>query len=133
MAMRMNRREFLAASAAAAAGCACTLGDKAEARGTFQHALHKALIVGNPTKEALQPIKDAGFQGVEAGIVSPAEAAEARKIAEDLGLHIHCVLRGWAQFNSDDPEEVESTFATTVDALKAGQGYGADAVLLVPV
>lgn len=128
----MNRREFLAASAGATVALAGGLQGTAEATAPFKHTLHKALIVGKPTEEVLRPIREAGFEGVEAGIVSPAEAAEARKIAQGLGMHIHSVLRGWAQFNSENPEEVESTLATTVDALKAAQAYGADAILLVP-
>jgi hypothetical protein len=42
------------------------------------------------------------------------------------------VLRGWAEFNSDDPPKVEKTFAVTENALRAAQAYGADTVLLVP-
>ena len=34
--------------------------------------------------------------------VSPEEAAEARKMAEKLGMRIHSVLRGWTNFNSPD-------------------------------
>jgi hexulose-6-phosphate isomerase len=132
MAFPMNRREFLAASAGATAALACGLESTAAATGPFKHALHKAVIVGKPTADVLRPIQEAGFEGVEAGIVSPAEAAEARQVAAGLGLRIHSVLRGWAQFNSDDPQEVESTLATTVEALRAAQAYGAGAVLLVP-
>jgi hexulose-6-phosphate isomerase len=128
----MSRREFVATSAGAVAGLAWGLGVEAEGQGPFKHTLHKALIVGKPTEENLKPIKEAGFEGVEAGIIPPAEAAEARKVAEGLGLRIHSVLRGWAQFNSDKTEEVEESFNTTVDALKAAQAYGADAILLVP-
>jgi len=128
MNLDLTRREFLAASAAVA----CGLGAKAQAQTAFRHTLHKALIVGKPTEDALKRIKDAGFEGVEAGIVSPQDAAEARKVADQLGMRIHSVMRGWAQFNSPKPEEVENTFNITVNALKAGQGYGADAVLLVP-
>jgi len=114
------------------AGGAYALSEKARAQGPFKHTLRKALIVGKPTEENLQPIKDAGFDGVEAGVVSPEEAAAARAVAEKLGLRIHSVLRGWAQFNSRNAKEVEDTFQVTVNALKAGQAYGAEAILLVP-
>ena len=130
----VNRREFLAASAYAAGGLAlglqtsCVPGQSKSGRCRLQ----KALIVDKPTEELLTRIRDAGFDGVEAGIVSPAEAVKARKTAEKLGLRIHSVLRGWAKFNSDKPDEVEHSLAVTVDALAAGQGYGADAILLVP-
>lgn len=128
----LTRREFLTTSACAAAGLALSSGGPAETEAAFKHKLHKALIVGKPTEEALKPMKEAGLEGVEAGIVSREEAAEARKVAERLGMQIHSVLRGWAEFNSSDPAKVESSLATTVAALRAGQGYGADAVLLVP-
>lgn len=108
------------------------LGAGTETEPQFKHSLKKALIVGKPTEEALAPIKAAGFHGVEAGIVSPEEATEYRRIAEEMGMRIHSVLRGWAEFNSADPAKVEESFGVTVAALKAAQGYGADAVLLVP-
>jgi len=94
--------------------------------------LRKALIVGKPTEEALARMKAAGFQGVEAGIVSPEEAAACRLIAARTGVHIHSVMRGWAEFNSSDPAKVKETFDVTVAALRAAQGYGASTVLLVP-
>lgn len=132
MGSELSRREFLATSALAAAGAATLLGGQAEAAAPFKTTLKRAVIVGKPTRENLQPIKEAGFDGVEAGIVTPEEAAEARQIAGELGLRIHSVLRGWAQFNSDNPDEVESGLKVTEDALRAAQAYGADAVLLVP-
>ncbi|NLC59157.1 MAG: sugar phosphate isomerase/epimerase [Armatimonadetes bacterium] len=132
MGAQMNRRQFLATSAMAAAGAAGILGGRLEAAPKFRTTLKRALIVGEPTRENLQAIKDAGFDGVEAGIVTPEKAAEARKIAEEMGLRIHSVIRGWAQFNSDNQQEVESGLQVTIDALKAAQAYGADAVLLVP-
>jgi hexulose-6-phosphate isomerase len=92
----------------------------------------KAVIVEKPTEESLTPIKDAGFDGVEAGIVGPGQAERARLTAEKLGLRIHSVMRGWAKFNSDKQEHLESSIDVTVDALYAAQAYGADAVLLVP-
>jgi hexulose-6-phosphate isomerase len=126
-----SRRQFLAVSAAAA-GLATLGTGNAGAAQDFKHKLLKALIVGKPTEAALKPMKEAGFDGVEAGIVSPAEAVECRKMAEQLGMRIHAVLRGWAEFNSSDSAKVESGIKTTADALRAAAGYGADAVLLVP-
>jgi L-ribulose-5-phosphate 3-epimerase len=128
----LTRRTFLAATAGGAAGMAMGLGRAARAQGPFKHTLKKALIVGEPTAEVLTPRKAAGFDGVEAGIVPPERAAECRKIAEGLGMRIHSVMRGWAEFNSDDPAKVQATFDQTVAALKAAQGYGADDILLVP-
>jgi len=132
MTQPLDRRQFLAASAAAAAGVAMAAGQRAGAQEPFKHKLYKALIVGKPTAEELGPMKEAGFDGVEAHTVSPEEAAQAREMAEGLGMRIHCVLRGWASFNSGNEEEVETSIQQTVAALRAAQGYGADAILLVP-
>ena len=132
MERHLNRRRFLAASAYATTGLALGLAHTSCVKEPPTHTLHKALIIDKPTEEVLKRIKRAGFDGVEAGIVSPAEAAKARKVAEKLGMHIHSVMRGWAKFNSKKLDEVESSLATTVDALIAAQSYGADAILLVP-
>ena len=64
--------------------------------------------------------------------VSTADAENCRKIAEKVGMKIHSVLRGWMQFNSTDAAKVEATIAKTETALRAAQGYGAGAILLVP-
>ncbi|MFQ6096224.1 MAG: sugar phosphate isomerase/epimerase family protein, partial [Armatimonadota bacterium] len=132
MARKCDRRRFLATSLGAAAGLALGSAEESRAQPPFKHTLHKALIVRRPTEEALRPIKDAGFEGVEAGILSPEEAAQARRVAEKLGMTIHSVLRGWAKFNSDRPEEVEGSLDATIAALRAARAYGADAILLVP-
>jgi len=131
MRSHINRREFLAGSACAAAGLALQLSRTARGD-VFKHRLHKALIVGKPKEDLLKKTKEAGFEGVEAGIVSPAEAEAARKTAEGLGMRIHSVLRGWASFNSNKPEEVQKSLDLTEKALLAAQGYGADDILLVP-
>src|ERR1035437_9247372 len=131
-----SRRDFLATSTAIAAGLgfglAAAPGYAREADPVFKTKLHKALIVGKPTEDELKRFKDAGFDGVEAGIVPPQEAEACRKGAEKCAMRIHSVLRGWAEFNSDDQSKVAQTLAVTEDALRAAQGYGADAVLLVP-
>jgi len=133
MRQTQNRREFLAATAGAAvfvgAGANLLSAEKTE----FKTKLYKALIArGAPGFERLKQLKDAGFDGMEAGIVDPEKAKKCRENAEKLGMRIHSVLRGWAQFNSRDPRKVEESIAVTEKALKAAQAYGADAVLLVP-
>lgn len=129
---RLDRREFLAAAACAASGLALGLTRESHAQEQFKHSLHKALICGKPTEDYLKKIKGVGFEGVEAGIIPPADAAVAREVAEKLQMRIHSVLRGWAEFNSPDPQKVAASVKTTEDALRAAQAYGADAVLLVP-
>lgn len=128
----LSRREFLASSVSAAAvlGLASRpkSGYKLESAGAFR----KAVIVKKPDEENLRKVREAGFDGVEAGIVKPAEAAKIRKTAENLGMRVHSVMRGWAKFNSENGDEVEESLAVTVDALHAAKAYGAGVVLLVP-
>jgi hexulose-6-phosphate isomerase len=97
----------------------------------FRTTLHKALI-GKPTEETLKGWKEAGFDGMETNVwnASPQDALAARKIAERVGMKIHAVMRGWANFNN--PDKAADDVASVETALKAAQGYGADAVLLVP-
>jgi hexulose-6-phosphate isomerase len=133
----LNRRDFLATSTTLAAGLGLAgLGPRADAaqpaEPVFRTQLRKALIVNKPTEATLQKLKDAGFHGVEAGVLGVPEAEACRAAADKLGLKIHAVLRGWAEFNSSDQAKVESTLKVTEDALRAAQAFGADAVLLVP-
>jgi L-ribulose-5-phosphate 3-epimerase len=131
-----TRREFLSSSATLAAGLGLGLSSSVSrvrgADATFQTRLRKAMIVDRPTEENLSKLKEAGFDGVEAGIVTPEEAQKCRAVAEKLGLKIHSVLRGWAEFNHADAAKAEQSFVATEKALRAAQGFGADAVLLVP-
>jgi L-ribulose-5-phosphate 3-epimerase len=128
MRCELNRRGFLGASVAAGAG---VLAAGRLQAAPFKSKLHKALI-GKPAEETLAKWKAAGFEGMESRVwqVSPKEAAEARKMAEKLGMRIHSVLYGWANFNRED--QVAGDLARVTTALRACRGYGADALLLVP-
>jgi hexulose-6-phosphate isomerase len=144
-----NRREFMTTSAAFAAGMSLTAAGAARTPGgqgvgagqapaapapplTFKTKPHKALIA-RPTEEDLTRLKAAGFEGVEGNRdVLPEEAARMRTIAEKMGMRIHSVLYGWAEFNSADRKEAERTFAESEAALRTAEAFGADAVLLVP-
>ncbi len=112
-----SRRQFLAASGAAALGLMAA--GMAEGQRTYRTKLHRAMIVGKPDEGALRPLKEAGFDGVEAGIIPEDEAKECRKVAEAMDMRIHSVLAGW------DTGVLEK-------AIRAASGYGADAVLIVP-
>lgn len=145
----VNRREFLTGSAGIAAsvglGASRVAAQPASAAPVtaprpqsppvsslaFKTRPRKALIA-QPTADDLRRIKDAGFDGVEGRVVPPTEAAALRTVAEQIGLRIHSVLYGWAEFNSPDRSEAERTFAEVEDALRTAEAFGADAVLLVP-
>jgi hexulose-6-phosphate isomerase len=141
MSGQIDRRGFMRAAAATAAiGLGGTI--QSQASGTSREAkkgFKKAVIVSHPDETILKKVKEAGFDGVEVNAwgekderVTPEQAADVKKIADGLGLRIHTVLRGWAQFNSTDPAKVEADFDFTAATLRAAQGYGADAVLVVP-
>lgn len=133
MNQHLRRREFLAVSATVVAGFGLGSQRKAlAAEPVFTTKLRKALIVNQPTEEGLQKLKDAGFDGVEGGVIEVKEAEKCRAVAEKLGMRIHAVLRGWAEFNSPDKAKAQASFDVTEKALLAAQGFGADAVLLVP-
>ncbi len=124
-----NRRRFLAASAAAS--LALGSGFPASAA-KFKYRIRKAMIVGPVTEEALTPLKEAGFEGVETTHICPeGEAAKGRALAESMGMRVHSVLRGWMEFNSEDPAKVEESLEKTRKALRAAHAYGADDILLV--
>ncbi len=124
----LNRRDFLAASAAV--GAAALVPGRLPAA-EFKTTLHKSLI-GRPTEQTLRSWKAAGFEGIESKdrAASPEKAAAARKLAEKLGMRIHSVLYGWANFNK--PNSVAGDIAGVEVALRACQAYGAGALLLVP-
>ncbi len=128
----LNRREFV--GAAAAAGLTLAAAGHAKAA-TFKHPFHKAVFwSARKNDPKLDEIKAAGFEGVECldWNVTPEEAKAARKRAEKAGLVIHSVLRGWLDFNSKNPSEVANSLSSAEVTIRAAQGYGASAVLIVP-
>src|SRR5512138_3783781 len=126
----LSRREFLTRTAAIAAiASAPHLLQGAEFRGR----LRRAMIVGKVNEEALKPLKQAGFEGVETTHICPeSEASEGGAVADKMGMKIHSVLRGWMEFNSTEDSKVEDSLEKTRAALRAAKAYGADAILLVP-
>jgi L-ribulose-5-phosphate 3-epimerase len=130
--MQIDRRDFLSLTAAAGVGLACRSRLYAA---EFKTKIQKACIVGSPkTDDEWKKIKDQGYDGVETTScgVKPEEAAKMREAAEKAGLKIHSVLRGWTQVNVKDPAAVQQAIDSVATALRAAQGYGADAILWVP-
>lgn len=127
-----TRRSFLVTSAAAAASVSLW---PTSARAHF-HApfARKKSLIGVPTAETLDRHRAAGFEGIESTewSIAPEQAAEQRALAEARGMRVHSVLRGWTNFNSPRADEVAQDIASVETALRASQGYAADALLLVP-
>ncbi len=131
MTRSLTRRHFCGTAVAATLGALWPSRPLTAA--TYRGRLRKAMIVGPVTEPALQPLKQAGFDGVETTYICPeAEAAKGRAAAAQLGMRVHSVLRGWMEFNSDSPPRVAASLEKTRLALRAARAYGADAILLVP-
>jgi hexulose-6-phosphate isomerase len=133
MARSVSRRKFIAGSAATGLGLGLAGGVKADET-QFKTRLKKGAIIPKATEEALKKAKDQGFDGVESQDwgIAPEEAAKCRETAEKVGIQIHSVMRGWAEFNAKEPAKVTASIATAEQALRAAQGYGATTILLVP-
>jgi len=150
----VNRREFIKASTAMAAGLGLGGGsgsaqtpsrgpeaDRRVARTpalappplTFKTKPHKA-VIARPTEDDLKRIRDAGFEGVECrSNVTPEEAAQMRVVADKLGMRVHSVLIDkWSEFNSPEAGVLEASLAASEAALRTAEAFGADTVLLVP-
>lgn len=126
-----RRRQFLATAGAASLSL---LGASPVPAATFKTAIKKAKIIGKPEEQALRDLKAAGFDGVEVSYLfdDETEARKTRDLIEGIGLKAHSVLRGWAEFNSDDPGQVAASYAVTEKALRTAHWLGAETILLVP-
>lgn len=128
-----SRRQFLAT--AGAASLSVLGGNPAHAAPSFKTTIHKAKIIGKPDEKTVTDLKAAGFDGVEVtanAIQSEADAKEAREIIEKAGLKVHSVLRGWAEFNNEDPAKVAASYEVTEKAMQIAHWLGAETILLVP-
>ena len=127
----LDRRQFLVSAGAASLSLMSATPSRAA---SFKTVIHKAKIVGKIDEKALRELKDAGFEGVEVAHLfdDETEAKKARELIEGIGLKAHSVLRGWAEFNSDDPGQVAASHAVTEKALRTANWLGAETILLVP-
>lgn len=136
---RLTRRAFLGTTAALGAAIPMTeltgaLFAQEAAAKAYKTKLYKAFIADAPNAENCKAHADAGFEGLEATKwdIEPDEAKKNRKIAEDCGLRVHSVMRGWASLNADDPAERKASAESIKKAIRTAAAYGADAVLVVP-
>lgn len=127
----LNRRQFLATAGAVSAATVWPVPPARAA--TFKTSIRKAKIVANPDEAILRQLKEAGFDGIEVSTIMTEERAKrTRELVEKAGLTVHSVLRGWAEFNNDDPAKVEASLEVTKLALHTAHWLGAESVLLVP-
>ena len=131
MLRQLNRRDFLATTAAV--GFLTALSVPTSRAEGLRGKIRKAMIVKEVSEKSLEPLKAAGFDGVETNHICPEDqAARGRDVAAKLGMRVHSVLRGWMEFNSEDPQIVEQSLEKVRKGLRAAKGYGADAILVVP-
>lgn len=125
----VNRREFLAVSAAAGV-VAMTRGEEMP---KFRTQLQKALIRPRLTAKVVEELKGAGFPGVELNdkSVSLAGAREARRLAEENGLRVHSFMGGWFEFNSSDRDRRLKALEAAKWSIALAEAYGASAMLAV--
>ncbi|MDZ4288336.1 MAG: sugar phosphate isomerase/epimerase family protein [Prosthecobacter sp.] len=126
-----DRRRFLATAGTASLSFLSPPPAQAAA---FKTEIKKAKIVSQIDEKLLRELKAAGFDGVEVAHIfdDETEAKKARELIEGIGLKVHSVLRGWAEFNSDDPGQVSASYAVTEKALQTAHWLGAETILLVP-
>ena len=67
-------------------------------------------------------MKAAGFEGVEGRVIPVPQAAKMREVADKLGMRIHSVLYGWAEFNSPDKARSQRTFDESAGRAADGAG-----------
>ncbi len=128
----MNRREFIAAGAAAALSAA-PLRVRASQDPAFKKKIKKAFIAG-PDEDSFKRARDNGFDGVQLGSWNhkPEDARKAREAAEKHGIRICSLIRAWVSLDSPKPEEVDKIVSTLETALLAAEAFGCSDILLVP-
>lgn len=139
--MQMDRRTFLATTAAASGVSAFAALRAAPAMAAADGGLKKAVYVSMLPKELgyLDKFKlaiDVGFQGIEIGTIGdPGVAAEIKEASAKTGLAIHGVMNAdhWRYpLSSADPEVVNKSVAGMETSLRNAKLWGAGVVLLVP-
>ncbi|MBI3858008.1 MAG: sugar phosphate isomerase/epimerase [Planctomycetes bacterium] len=123
----MNRRDFLAAGAAAPLAFALRQDP------VFKKKIKKAFIAG-PDETSFKKAKDNGFDGVQLGSWNhkPEDARKARETAERIGIRICSLIRAWVPLDAPKADEVDKHVASIEAALLAAEAFGCSNILLVP-
>lgn len=128
----MNRRDFMTASAIAAASA----GSLAAARLPIRKGVYAGMLPKGPWEERFRVARAVGFEDVELPTMENAkEAEEAKKAAAATGIRIHSVMNQahWSHpLSSPDPAVVAQSIKGMEASLQNARFWGADTVLLVP-
>jgi L-ribulose-5-phosphate 3-epimerase len=127
----MNRRDFVAASAALAGA-----GSLAAARLPIRKGVYVSMLPKGSWEERFRLARAVGFEDVELATTPDMKEAEAaKKAAEITGIRIHSVMNQahWKfPLSSPDPDVVAQSIQGMETSLRNAQFWGADTVLLVP-
>jgi hexulose-6-phosphate isomerase len=140
---RVNRREFIAGSAASAAaaaalasaGPAAAVAPARRAGAPKKAVMFSMLPSSMPLEDRFKLARDVGFQGVEAPpITDSAECEKMRSAASKAGIPIHSVIYGgWdPPLTHPDASAREKSVRNAEAALRGAKIMGADGILLVP-
>lgn len=128
----MNRREFVTASAVAAASA----GSLAAARLPIRKGVYSSMLPKGSWEERFRIARAVGFEDVELPTMEDAkEAEQAKKAAAAAGIRIHSVMNQahWKfPLSSPDPAVVAQSIKGMEVSLQNAHFWGADTVLLVP-
>jgi L-ribulose-5-phosphate 3-epimerase len=136
----INRRDFLAATAATVAASTLCASPQPASAADSGHGLKKAVKIGMvrgnlSLLEKFQLLKEIGYDGVELDSPNDLELKEVLDARDKTGLTIHGVVDSvhWRQTLSDPNPEVRAQgLAGLKTALRDAAAYGATSVLLVP-
>lgn len=148
----MNRREFLATTAAAVAGGAIAAAQPATTKpapgaasdakpARAKRTLKKAVMIGmvqegSTFEDKLKILKDAGFQGVEGDSPDhPWTVDEMKAAQEKVGLKVHGLVdsQHWRVYlNAPDQKAQDEAVRALETCLREGQKLGCTSILLVP-
>ena len=127
----MNRRDFVAASAAVAEA-----GSLAAARLPIRKGIYVSMLPKGSWEERFRLARAVGFEDVELETTPDMKEAEAaKKAAQATGVRIHSVMNQahWKfPLSSPDPAVVAQSIQGMETSLQNATFWGADTVLLVP-
>jgi L-ribulose-5-phosphate 3-epimerase len=136
----MDRRSFLATSAAGVAALSIPATARPQPASTPKRTLRKAVMFGmvgegDTIADRFRILRDCGFEGVEMDSPSALNPDEILKARDDTGLMVHGLVDSvhWQMTLSNPDAAVRAEGVKALEtALRDGKKFGATSVLLVP-